>query len=117
MIAGPYPSESRIVRTWPAAQTGESYYETDDGRVWKTTFSTPTITGVEYGSLEGDRITSPPRARWGYPSRVPQFFDRPKPFPAPHEVAEPPLPKPAPKRVLAALRSFVGAGTMHRRWR
>lgn len=86
MIAGPYPDDLRIVRTWPAGGTGESYYQTEDGRVWKTSFYQETITGVSYGSIEGDRMISPPRSRGYWPSSNrrpppsrPHFQPPPKP--------------------------------------
>lgn len=55
----PTDSGSKIVRSWtsPTAPTGEgTYYELEDGTVWKTTLSTPTITGVRYGDLRDGRI-------------------------------------------------------------
>ena len=119
MIAGAYPTELRIVRTWPGPQTGDSYYETEDGRVWITRSSYgPELTGVTYGSVIGDRMVTPPRAS-AYPPPPPriQFFDRPKPFPEADEVVEPPRPVRRPKARLAPPASFVGAGPMHRRWR
>lgn len=116
MIAGPYPEENRIVRSWPAAQTGESYYQTEDGRVWKTTFHTETITGVSYGSIEGDRMVSPPR------SRSVTFYPRPtlnlKPIPVEYpEVAKAlPVKPERPQRRGQGVK-FVGGGPMRRRWR
>jgi hypothetical protein len=119
VIAGPYPASVRIIRSWPGPQTGDSYYETEDGRVWVTTSSSsPPITGVTYASVEGDQMVYPPRAR-AHPPPPPriEFFDRPKPLPAPEEVSLAPEPTRRPKARLAPPASFVGAGPMHRRWR
>ncbi len=118
MIAGPYPVSVRIIRTRPGALTGDTIYETEDGRVWVTTSGTPAITGVTYASVEGDRMISPPRS-YGYPPprREPRFFDRPKPVPMPEEAAEAPRPRRKPKALQKALEGFVGAGPMKRRWR
>ena len=55
----PTDSGSKIIRTWtsPTAPTGEgTYYETENGRVWKTTIQTPTITGVSYADLRDGRM-------------------------------------------------------------
>ncbi len=39
-------NDLQIVRTWPGRGTGDSYYETEDGRIWHTSYGTPAITGV-----------------------------------------------------------------------
>lgn len=54
---------TRIIRTWQNDNclTGESMYQTEDGRVWKSTTHTPTMTGVTYGTVRGGRIH--PRGR------------------------------------------------------
>lgn len=55
----PSDSGSRIVRTWTVtdAPTGEgTRYETEDGRVWAQTMTTPTITGVTYAKVRRGRI-------------------------------------------------------------
>ena len=52
------PLPLSITRTWQDAScgTGESYYQTKDGTVWKTVQSTPAVTGVRYGKLSGGRV-------------------------------------------------------------
>lgn len=52
-------ASKRIIRTWAdrTCGTGESFYQTEDGVIWKTVWSTPTKTGVTYGKVQGDRIT------------------------------------------------------------
>lgn len=51
-------STTRIVRTWHdnSCATGEQKYETADGRVWKTCWATPVVTGAVYADVEGDRM-------------------------------------------------------------
>lgn len=116
MIAGPYPEDNRIIRTWPGPQTGESYYQTEDGRVWKTVFHMETITGVTYGSIEGDRMISPPRSA-RVPMWLPPKLDL-KPIPVEYPEVTRPLsatPRRPQRRVTST--AFVGAGAMRRRWR
>lgn len=113
MIAGPFPESNRIVRSWAGARTGETCYETEDGRVWRTTFGLPTITGVDYGTIEGDLMYSPPRFR-GTPIRWPTIKFRPPPEKEP-EVRV--TPRPAKPKGKVAPIEFVGAGSMRRRWR
>ena len=117
MIAGPYPEDLRIVTSWAGPQTGDSYYRTEDGRVWVTTLQTPTITGVNYGSVVGNRIISPPRSSTYWPRRAPVVSRPASPLPDAEERVEPPRPGRAPKTILTPPVSFVGAGPMHRRWR
>jgi hypothetical protein len=55
---------------------------------------------------------------WGLRRPGPVFYDRPMLFPDIELRTEEALPKPVPLRALVpAAVSFVGAGSMHRRWR
>jgi hypothetical protein len=51
-----------VVASWQTSScgTGESYYRTADGRVWRTVSTTPTLTGAMYGTTDG-RTHSPKR--------------------------------------------------------
>jgi hypothetical protein len=52
-------SSQAIVRTWSdqSCGTGESYYQTADGQVWKTCrFFSPHVTGVSYGTVKKGRM-------------------------------------------------------------
>lgn len=60
-MGGTYGSSdsSRIVRTSPGAGTGETIYETADGRRWRTIFHDPPsggTTGQTIGYVDGDRM-------------------------------------------------------------
>ena len=52
----PEQKGSRIVREWPAEQTGESYKVTEDGTLWKTNFYPEDVTGVVHGVRRGNII-------------------------------------------------------------
>jgi hypothetical protein len=112
VIAGPFPESNRIVRSWPGALTGETCYETEDGRVWRDVVFMPTITGVTYGSVEGSRVVSPPRSYQTI--RGPILKLRPPPEKEP-EIRV--FPRPAKPKGKVAPTEFVGAGSMRRRWR
>ncbi len=51
---------SQIVRSWGAEGTGESYYQTADGRIWKTDLSPYSVststTGEQRGYLNGNHV-------------------------------------------------------------
>ena len=118
-MIGSYPTELRIVRTWPGPGTGDSYYMTEDGRTWVTRPSyDPYVTGDTWGTVVGDRMITPPRSS-GVPlyPRGPLFFDRPKPMPPADDVVAQPKPERPPRRLQRPVAGFVGAGPMKRRWR
>jgi hypothetical protein len=50
---------SQIVRSWPAEGTCESYYQTADGRVWKTDLSPHSADSSTTGVARGYLHTKP----------------------------------------------------------
>lgn len=50
---------NRIVNVRPGPQTGDSYFYTEDGRVWVATTDMTPRTGVSFGYVDGDRIVPP----------------------------------------------------------